>query len=173
MNKKIFIVVMCMLVLCGCSNNNKRDELAKIGEVQDIQESNKKIPEFTIVLMGLMEDTITESDLKDIKLYDFVADVTAYDIDPDSDVYREKWTGVKLTDVLEKKGIKEYDTLDFRATGDLTVRYKKTEIDDSLYLVFYRDDLLLSDSEETPVMLFSTTLKNRFWVPSLTRIDIM
>ena len=173
MNNKILIVCICfLLVLCGCNNNEQQFD-AKIGEIQELKESTKEIPKFVMTIQGLKNVVVTEEDIKNIKLYDFIADVTAYDIDPDSDIYHEKWTGVKLSDVLNLKDIKEYDTLDFKATGNLTVRYKKDEIDDSIYLVFYRNDVLLSETEETPIMLFAAKLKNRFWVPSLVRIEVM
>lgn len=176
MKKGIVIVLTTMVLLCGCGQENEKNKdkqfTAKIGEIQDLKASSKEMPDFTIVIKGLEDDTITKEDIKDIKMYDFVVDVTAYDIDPETEVYREKWTGIKFNDVLSKKGITTYDAIDFKSTGNITVTYEKEEINDKLYLVFYRNDVLLSDSEDTPVMLFATNLKNRYWVPSLTRIDV-
>ena len=172
--KKIIIISMIVLTLCGCgSKENETNEYdAKVGEIQNLVESNKEMPKFSISVMGLIDDTITNEDLKNLKIYDFEVDVTAYDLDPNSDVYHEKWSGVKLSEVLAKKNIENYDSLDFKATGNLTVTYTKEEINDNLYLVFYRNEVLLSETEDTPIMLFAADLKNRFWVPSLTRIDV-
>ena len=170
--KNIISISLCVvLFVCGCSNNKTFD--AKIGEIQDLKVVDKKVPKFVIDLKGLYDGQITEEDLEGLKMYDFIADVTAYDIDPDSVVYHENWSGYKLTDVLAAKEISDYDSIDFKSVGGLTVRYKKEEVSDKMYLIFYRNDKLLSESEETPVMLFTADLKNRYWVPSLTRIDIM
>lgn len=173
--KKIIILSLCsMILLCGCESKNKEATYeAKLGQIQELKKSELTIPEFSVDIEGKIDGALTNIDLSNVTLYDFVADVTVYDIDPDSEIYREKWTGVKLKDVLNTKGITEYDTLDFKSTGNITVRYKKEEINDNMYLIFYRNDMLISKSEDTPIMLFVSDLKNRYWVPSLTRMDIM
>lgn len=178
MKKVLIITLLSLFLISGCNNKenqneNKKQYDAKIGEIQNLKETNKTIPDFVIDIKGIEDGSITKEDLNDIKVYDFDVDVTAYDLDPASDVYRENWTGVKVSDVLKKKGIEKFDSIDFKSTGNLTVRYNKEEINDKLYLVFYRNGEELKNTEDTPVMLFAVDLKNRFWVPSLTRMDII
>ena len=56
--------------------------------------------------------------------------------------------------------------------GKLTDKVKD-EIDDSMFIVFYRNGVLLSETEESPAMLISPKLITRYWVPSLIRMDII
>ena len=173
MKKILIIFIMTLTILTGCGNNEVDKEYeAKVGEIQDQAISTKEIPDFTISIMGLKDDTLTQEDIKDLTVYDFIVDVPIYDLDPSSEVYREKWTGIKISDVLNKKGITNYDSLDFKSTGNITVTYTKEEVSDKVYLVFYRNDIALSETEDTAVMLLAANLKTRYWVPSLVRIDV-
>ena len=62
MRKGLVILVISFLLLVGCSNNknNEGNRLeidgseAKIGEIQNLKESDKEIPRFTIVVKGMM-----------------------------------------------------------------------------------------------------------------------
>lgn len=174
--KRFLVCNLIMLLLfSGCSNqsNNESNNESKKENKTTILSKGKEIPKFTIVVKGLVDDTITELSLQDLEIYEIETDVKSYDLDTDSKVYHEKFIGYKLKDVLDKSGITEYNALDFKSTGSVTVRYTNEEVDDNLYLVFYRNDNLISDIEDTPVMLLATNLKKRFWVPSLTRIDVI
>ena len=177
MKVKVILLILSCLIMTGCTEkNNKSNEInlkdAKIKEIQNLKESNLEIPRFTIVVKGEVEGTITHLLINDLQMYEFTVDVPTYDLDENSRVYRDTFVGVKLKDVLEKKGITEFSSIDFKGTGKITVRYLENEINDTMYIVFYRNGLLLSESEESPAMLISPTLRTRYWVPSLVRMDI-
>ena len=172
--KKILIIAMIsLLFITGCGNNNNDNKELKLGEINNIKESTKEMPVFTIVIKGLKETTITEKDLKDLKMYDFETNIRKNDLDGNTELYTSSFTGVKLKEALEKKNIKDFDSIDFKAVGNLTVRYSKEELTDEMYLVFYKDGKSLKATEDTEVMLLVPSLKNRYWVPSLTRMDII
>lgn len=177
MRKKIIILMMTFCLLVGCTNS-KTDETineqeVKIKQIQNLKTSDKEIPKFTIVVNGKNEGTITELLINDLQMYEFNLDVLSYDFEPNSKVYNDTWCGVKLLDVLKIKGIDDFDSIDFKGSGKISVRYLEEEINDTMYIVFYRNGVLLSETEESPAMLISPTLTKRYWVPSLISMDII
>lgn len=174
-NKKWLILIitfalvgLIILSLYLYKNNNKTIKL-KENEIVNIVETDVEIPSFTIILKGGYEGTITQLDLKEkgIKVYDFDAG-----INNGWEVKTNRYTGVKLKDVLEKMNINDFSTIKFKGAGKVEITYDAEEISDKTYLVFYRDGKIL-DKEESSVNLLAVDYQSRFSLQGLVIMTIL
>lgn len=141
------IVALVLIIICiaiGIFYKNNKYLYLESHEISDIEKVSIDIPYFTIVVKGLYEGTITNSDLKEknIQVYDFNAGVFN-----GWSVNTNKYTGVKLNDVLNAMNINDFSEIEFQAPGNLSVSYEKNEISTNTYLIFYRDGEFIRSDE--------------------------
>ena len=176
MMKKILMVsIVCLLFLSGCvdKKEHNNDDIDG-GQVEGLKVSAKEMPNFIIFFKGLVDDYVTNEDVADLKMYDFVTNLEQ----EDSSVSTESWTGIKLNDLFTKKGIKDFYELEFIGSGyvggeKVSIRYSKEELTDDVYLVFYHNNELISETQYSSVMLLSISEEESRWAPSLYRIDVL
>lgn len=140
----VAVVLVIIAIVIGFFYKNNRYLFLESHEISDVEKVNTDIPNFTIIVKGLYEGTITHLDLKEknTQVYDFNAGVFN-----GWTVNTNKYTGVKLNDVLNAMNITDFSEIEFQAPGDLSVTYEKNEITNNTYLIFYRDGEFIRNDE--------------------------
>lgn len=127
--------------------DNKVDENLPVHEVSEHILNTYKLKELTIIVNGKSEATISDYDIVNgnIPIYEFDAA-----IETSWDVKRDTYVGVKLSDVLNLKNIKDYEGIEFYGKGGRGVAYSKEELDNSKsYLVVTRNGKDIGDARVT------------------------
>ena len=139
----ITAVVTCLLTFGVTSfvySNNKKtnnQDTAKPGEVKNITKYDGEKPNINIRITGLYTKNLTTEELtsKEIPIYNFNATATYH-----WGMINRDYVGVKLLETLEKLGITNYNSIEFRSDDHLIVEFKKNEITDKAYLTFNTPD---------------------------------
>lgn len=125
-----------------------------------------KLPTFTFNIAVPQNGTteITKESLKEksIKAYEF-----AKDIDNDWETVTNDYIGIRLKDILEAYNL-DYESIEFYESDKYSVKYRKDDINDDVYVVFYRDGKSLGDTEPTALVSFKDK-----WHRSLTDFNYM
>lgn len=170
MKKILFIYLACLFLLSGCSirdNHQDIDNESKIGQIQNLKESSKEMPDFMIFIKGVVDATVMKVDMEHLKAYDFMVET----LDENSEIITTNWTGIRLKDVLELKKIEKFDYISISSIG--SVKFSKEELNDEIYLIFYKNDELITDISYTGVMLYAPTFGEDYIVKSLFRIEVV
>lgn len=133
------------------------------GTIENLTESSKEIPSFTVLIDGLYYGVLTTEVLKEenVKVYEFDAG-----IDIGWGTISSHYIGVKLKDALDALQIANFDQIEFAAEGRISVTYVTEELTDDMYLVFYRDGELINETQ--PVNLLSVNYPYRYSVEAVT-----
>lgn len=165
----ITAVITIVITLLGVSvyNSTVENKYSKQVDKSGLKEAKEikgEIPEFAITVQGIYDSSITDKDIKDLKIYEISAVMTdgVY-----SDLYT--YTGVKLNDILNSFDYNDYRNITFKSNGNLQVTFSKEEINDNMYLVFSVDGYMLP--EEEPVNLLNTELNSRYSIGNVVRMD--
>lgn len=175
MNKKntiiliatVLTVIALVAVIFFIFNRNREDEKLELNlhEVANVEKKEVEIPDFTIVVNGSYEGSITDEDLKKygVQTYEFDAA-----IDNDWETVTNHYAGVKLKDVFEAMQIKSYETIDIKAPGRITVQYTKDEVSDNVYIIFTRDGQRIEEDEAITIISFD--YKYRYAVANVSEM---
>lgn len=145
-NKKTIIltvIVFILLVVIGGILLSRSMNNLKAYEIKNIKKVNVDLPYFYFTIRDEKEtiDVTMDSFAKrKIDIYKFDAGInTSWGVET------MKFTGFKLLDLLSLFGKDDYDEIDFGGIGGNHVVLSKEEIDDNVYLYFYRDGKKISD----------------------------
>lgn len=167
MKKILLITLLCFVFLTGCDNKNNKDnnDNTDITQIKNVTVSSKEIPEFIIFVKGIFEDNIVKTDITDLTAYDIVVETKNNE--------SNTWTGIRLADVLNKKGIKNFDSINVIGANSVIKTIDKDKINDDIYLVFYRNDELTSEVNLGGVVLCAPTYGEDYLVSTVYRIEII
>lgn len=170
----VVAVIIVAIVVVFCVNKFKSDSNEEVvaslsnHEIANLKEVDTELPEFSILINGIYINNITDKKLKDFgtKIYEFDAAV-----DNGWEVVTNHYVGVKLNDVLkEYDDMPEYKRIGFASPGSHFVDYKKEEVTDKTFLVFYRDGKPIVEGEA--VNLLSVDKEYRYSVENLAMITL-
>ena len=147
--RNIIIVILIVVVILisflylktkldnNCPKNSSKNSnpAAVPHSVANVKESNIDLPEFNVVVRGLYSGNITNKDIleKGIKIYNFDASATY-----NWGFMFNNYIGIKLSDVLTQMNYNNYNEIVFVGNnGKLNITFKKEEITDKAFLVFY------------------------------------
>ncbi len=150
-----------LMVMAGINNASKH----KVG-IHNIREySIENIPEFTLTMgstnveqpiMMTKEEVID----KKMKVYEFTGR-----IDNNWDIVENEYVGIRLIDILNAYDM-EYEDIEFYEVEAYSVKFKKEEIDENVFIIFFRDGAPLGEIEPISLMSF-----NAKWSHSLADIN--
>ncbi len=174
MKKTIITVIITAVVSVGltmlCVNlynvnekNSYKDQTEKLG-IKETKEVDFEIPDFAIILEGIYDSTITDEDVKELKVYEISTVMT-------DGVYTDLYTykGIKLIDAFNLFDYSDYNNLIVKSNGNLQVTYSKEEITDNMYLVFSVDGHMLPAEE--PVNLLNPDLNSRYSIGNVVSMQ--
>lgn len=144
----VILVCVCGALLLGRKTESSDKTYSEVG-VYDFEKSDMTIPKFEINILGDYEGVINEEFLKEdgIQVYEFEGA-----IDNGWDVVTNHYVGVKLKDVIEKYQIKNFTSVDVKSLDMITVTYLSYEINDNMFIVFYKDKKTVTE-DGRPMLL--------------------
>lgn len=176
--KNLLLVCLIIFLSTGCSakeeekENQANTDGTKIAseyltneEVIRYQISEYEMPAFTLKISGIVDKTINSNSLNSLKMYDFIVYKTGtYSINTE-----ERYSGIRLGDVLDYLSVKEYNEITFTDSenGDITLPASK--IDQNSYLAFYQNGELLGKDKINVVI---PSFIDIFWAEGITSITI-
>ncbi len=124
--------------------------------------SIEKLPEFSFSINGNeikknIEITKEVLEQKSVPVYEF-----SKDIDNNWETVTNDYIGFTLKDILKEYEF-DYQAIEFYEVDRYSVRFTKEEIDEDVYVIFYRDGKPLGEVEPIGLMSFSDK-----WNRSLT-----
>lgn len=172
-NKRKYIIVgiaVLVIIIAGITFYLYKSNMAKeynkyietIG-VKSVKEINYDIPSFTLLTEGIYDNTITNDDVKNLKVYEIETVMN-------DGIYKDAYSyvGVRLKDVLKMAKMETFNTLTFMARGNLQVTYEFAEISDDMYLVFEMDGYKYDYLE--PIAIINPNLNSRYSITGLTTL---
>lgn len=160
----LILILICTFFLSGCSKKTNDEELNKI---QNLTESPKEIPDCIFFIKGVYDYIITKDDLKNLNMYNF----TVKTKNEKNKIETNTYAGIRLKDVLKEKTIDKYETLNMR--GDNVITIFNNQVSDDIYLIFYKNDKLVTETSETSIMLYARVDNKNYEIPGLYRIEII
>lgn len=143
----LIILVIILAGVCVFLLTKKEKEVTEYDgkgrEVLNIQESTKKIPNFSVNVLGDYTGIINDEFIIEdgIKMYDFEAAV-----DTGWHIVKEQYTGVRLRDLIKYYQLENFVSVDFTSLDKITIQYLNSEITDNCFLVFYKDGKLITNT---------------------------
>lgn len=162
----VILIAVCLLRVSTKKENTPNNDNLNVGDIANQKEYKGNIPDFTLEITGTYSGTITNEVVKEMEIpvYEFDAKV-----DNGWDKVTNHYRGIKLLDLFEKAGFQEYKSIEFMAHENKTVTYQKDEIDENLYLIFYKNRG--NEDERNNLSLFALKNKQKFSVENLATID--
>jgi hypothetical protein len=176
--KSLLLVCLIVFLTSACTSKEQENENEKNTngteisseyltslEILRYQVSDYTMPAFTLKVNGIVEKTINSNSLSSLKMYDFIT----YKVGPYIINSEERYSGIRLVDVLDYLGIDEYSEITFTdfENGDITLPASK--IDENSYLAFYQDSELLGTDKVNVVI---PAFIDMFWAEGITSITI-
>ncbi len=179
----IVVLIVIVIALAGTciyllTKNNDDNTVyeGKAHEINNLVETDKKLPTFSVTVSGDYTGLINNQFVKEdsIKVYEF--DAT---IDNGWDAVTNKYVGIRLNDLIKYYQLDNFTTIDFSSLDDISIKYLKKDITDNTFLVFYKDGKLI-DNTGRPMLLavdyeYRYSLENvfdmKFMVAESDRVD--
>lgn len=102
---------------------------------------------FVIRATGLVNAIISHETIKGLKVYEFTTGLTDH-IKGNENTYK----GVKLSEVIKLVKVSDYQKITLKSNSGKEAEYKINEIDDSLFIVFEKNDIPNSENEPLSFM---------------------
>lgn len=164
---ELIIIIVLSVVEIIVPNVKKEDGnyiFLKSYEVSELRKIDYELPDFTIVVTGIYDGTITNIDLEknDIPVYEFDAGMqTSWAIMTD------RYVGVKLVDVFDTLGLTNFKDVKMYAPGKIELTYDAEEIDDKMFFVFERAGEPIGEAN---VSLLATQYDYNYSVENLVKL---
>ena len=177
--KKTYLIIITILTLLSislfiilvvtkkatkyCMSDNKYNN--ELHNVLNIKNYAGEIEDFRIFVNGEYSDEITGEFINNEKIQVYEFDAV---INDSWTIHKDHYIGVKLLDVLNKKGF-HYNNITFSTEGLLSVTYTESQITDKTYLVFKRNGKSINDGK---VALLSVDFNYKYSIENLYKITI-
>jgi hypothetical protein len=160
--KKIILTMLTaalmVTVLAGCSGAASGTAVEDQEALWTIAlESGDGTIEFTYIDAGRLE----------------MVEVEAVKKKKDGSEETQNWEGILVSDVLESKGVSDYNLVKIEASDGYSMEFDAAAINDSGTIFGFRVDGEDIDPEDGPVQLVVKTMESKAWIKNVAKITIL